>query len=66
MSKRGMMEKILQKVIRTYPVVQWLRLCLPMQGGFGSIPVWVSKVLNTAECGQKLKKKKKKKAKLPT
>ena len=23
-------------------MVQWLRLCLPMQGGFGSIPVWVT------------------------
>ena len=34
-------------------MVQWLRLCLPMQGGFGSTPVWVTKVLNTAECGQK-------------
>ena len=67
MSKRGMMEKILQKqsyqdlpggpVVKTLPSNAgrlWFNSCLGNSG------------LNTAGCGQKLKKKKKKKAKLPT
>ena len=36
--------KLYKSICETSPVVQWLKLCLPMQGGVGSIPGLGAKV----------------------
>ena len=40
--------------------VQWLRFCASNAGGMGLIPGQGTEVPHAAECGQKLKKKRKK------
>ena len=44
---------VLNRVIGTFLVVQWLRLCASNAGGEGSIPGRESKIPHAAECSQK-------------
>lgn len=41
--------------------VQWLQLCPSTAGDADSIPGWETKILHTAQCGKKKKKKTKEK-----